>query len=130
MDWVLLTLFEAAWAPIVILQFYFVARGMRLFGYLPSLDRPTHLIGGIAIAYFFGVAIHHSQKLTGKIPAPIQSLLAFTCAGTTMIFWEFYENISDYMLHARTVRGLEDTISDLFFGLAGALVLSLFYRKR
>jgi len=27
------------------------------------------------------------------------------------------------------VRGLEDTITDLFLGLLGALVLSLFYRK-
>jgi hypothetical protein len=27
------------------------------------------------------------------------------------------------------VRGVEDTILDMFLGLAGALVLSLFYRK-
>jgi hypothetical protein len=28
------------------------------------------------------------------------------------------------------VRGLEDKITDLILGISGALVLSLFYRKR
>lgn len=82
------------------------------------------------ITYFFRVAIRHSQKLVGEIPFPIQILFAITCTGTTAILWEFYENILDFFFDTGMVRGVEDTIVDLFVGLLGALVLSLFYRRR
>ena len=66
----------------------------------------------------------------GAIPLPIQILLAFTCTGTTIILWEFYENALDFFVGTRMVRGLEDTIIDMLVGLTGALVLSLFYERR
>lgn len=66
----------------------------------------------------------------GEIPFSIRVLLAFTCTGTTTILWEFYENILDFFLGTQMVRGLEDTIVDLFLGVSGALVFSLVYRKR
>jgi hypothetical protein len=46
------------------------------------------------------------------------------------ILWEFYENILDQFAGTQMVRGVQDTIVDLFVGLMGALVLSLFYRRR
>jgi multisubunit Na+/H+ antiporter MnhB subunit len=66
----------------------------------------------------------------GEIPFPIQILFAITCTGTTTILWEFYENILDYFAGTHMVRGVQDTIVDLFVGLLGALVLSLFYKRR
>ncbi len=87
-------------------------------------------MGGVVITYFYRCAIRNSQKRVGAIPPLIQSLLAFTCTGTTAILWEFYENILDHFFGFHMVRGLQDTIIDLFTGLLGALVLSLFYRKR
>ena len=124
------TLREAAWAPIVVFLFYLVARSLQLFVYFPPLDIPTHFMGGVVITYFYRVAIRHAQRLVGQIPFPIQVLLAFTCTGTTTIFWEFYENIFDYFFHTQMVRGVTDTIVDLFIGLLGALVFSLLYGRR
>jgi hypothetical protein len=96
----------------------------------PLLDIPTHFIGGVVITYFYRVAIGHSQQLAGEIPFPVQVLFAFTCTGTTTILWEFYENIFDFFFLTQMVRGVTDTVVDLFVGLLGALVLSLFYRRR
>ena len=128
--WVIDTLREAAWAPIVVFLFYLVARSLQLFIYFPPLDIPTHFMGGVVITYFYRVAIRNAQRLVGEIPFPIQVLFAFTCTGTTTIFWEFYENISDYFFHSQMVRGVTDTVVDLFVGLLGALAVSLLYRRR
>ena len=91
---------------------------------------PCHFLGGVAITYFYRAAIKHSQKFVGAIPFPVQILLAFTCTGTTAVLWEFYENFADAFLGTHMVRGLQDTLVDLLMGLSGALVLSLFYRRR
>ena len=121
---------EAAWAPLSVFGLYWVGLTFDLYKRFPILDIPTHFMGGVVITYFYRSAIRHSQKLVGEIPLPIQVLFAITCTGTTTILWEFYENFADYFLHTDMVRGLQDTIMDLFVGLLGALVLSIFYRRR
>jgi hypothetical protein len=87
-------------------------------------------MGGVVITYFYRVAIRHSQNFLGPIPLPIQLLLAVTGTGTTTVLWEFSENLLDFLLGTQMVRGLQDTLMDLFVGVLGALVLSVFYRPR
>ncbi|MGB8980365.1 MAG: hypothetical protein WCC12_00665, partial [Anaerolineales bacterium] len=128
--WIFTTLRAAAWAPLSILGFYFLAHNFRFFKFFPPLDIPTHFLGGVAITYFYRVALRHSQKLVGEIPHPIQVLFAFTATGTTAILWELYENILDFFAGTQMVRGVQDTIVDLFVGLLGALAVSLFYKRR
>ena len=127
--WVGNTLREAAWAPLGVFLFYLIGRSLQLFSLFPSLDIPTHFLGGMVITYFYRVAIRSVQTLVGEIPFPVQILFAFTSAGTTMIFWEFYEYVFDYFFHTQMVRGVTDTTVDFFVGLLGALVISLFYRR-
>ena len=129
-DWIFTTLREAAWAPVSIFVAYLAGLALQLFKLFPPLDIPFHFLGGVVITYFYRIAIRHSQKLLGEIPFPIQVLLAFTCTGTTTILWEFYENLLDFFVGTHMVRGLQDTIMDLFLGLFGALVFSVFYRRR
>jgi hypothetical protein len=129
-DWIFTTLREAAWAPVSIFVAYLAGLALQLFKLFPPLDIPFHFLGGVVITYFYRIAIRHSQKLLGEIPFPIQVLLAFTCTGTTTVLWEFYENLLDFFVGTHMVRGLQDTITDLFLGLFGALVFSLFYRRR
>lgn len=128
--WVRDTLHEAAWAPLGVFLFYLIARSLQLFSLFPSLDIPTHFLGGMVITYFYRVAIRNAQTVVGEIPFRVQVVFAFTCAGTTMIFWEFYEYIFDYFFHTQMVRGVTDTIVDFFVGLLGALAVSLFYRRQ
>ena len=127
--WILGTLREAAWAPLGVFVFYLIARSLQLFSLFPPLDIPTHFLGGVVITYFYRVAIRNMQTIVGKIPFPIQVLFAFTCTGTTTIFWEFYEYLFDFFFDTHMVRGVTDTTMDFFVGLVGALVVSLFYRR-
>jgi len=130
LNWVVATLREAAWAPLSVFGFYLLGLTFHLFKLFPVIDIPTHFLGGVVITYFYRSAIRHSQKFVGEIPLAVQVLFAFTCTGTTTILWEFYENILDFFFGTHMVRGLEDTIIDLFLGLLGALVLSVTYRRR
>ena len=128
--WIIDTLREAAWAPIGVFLFYLIAHSLQLFSLFPPLDIPTHFLGGVAITYFYRVTIKNVQKLVGDIPFPVQALFAFTCTGTTTIFWEFYEYIFDFFFHTQMIRCVTDTSVDFFAGLLGALALSVFYRRR
>jgi hypothetical protein len=129
-DWILVTLRESAWAPLGLIGLYLLGLALHLYDSHPSLDIPTHFLGGVAMTYSFRSAIRHSQKLVGETPLPIQILFAFTCTGTTIVLWEFYENILDFLFKAHNVLGLSDTLKDMFVGLLGALVLTALYRKR
>src|SRR5512139_412286 len=128
-DWILVTLREAAWAPLGVIGLYLLGLLFGVYDRYPPLDIPTHFLGGVAITYFYRIAIRNSQALSGEIPFPIQVLFAFTATGTTIILWEFYEVILDYLFDANNVLGLADTIKDMFVGLMGALVLTVFYRR-
>lgn len=128
--WILATLRASAWAPLSVFGFYLFGVALGLFDLYPFLDIPTHFLGGVAITYLYRSAIRNSQKIFGEIPSPIQVIFAFTCTGTTIILWEFYENIMDYFLHTHMVLGLSDTLKDMLMGLLGALVLTLLYWKR
>jgi hypothetical protein len=128
--WIRVTLREAAWAPLGVFLFYLIAKSQKLFLAFPPLDIPIHFLGGVVITYFYRVAIRHSQRLVGEIPFPVQVIFAFTCTGTTTIFWELYEYVSDFLFHTQMVRGVTDTTVDFFVGLSGALVVSLFYKQR
>lgn len=130
MIWILATLRESAWAPLSVFGFYLFGLAIHLFDAFPPLDVPTHFMGGVTITYFYRSLIRNSQKIFGDIPLPIQIVFAFTCTGTTAVFWEFYENIMDRVFGFHMVRGLEDTIVDLILGISGALVLSVLYRKK
>lgn len=130
LNWIMTTLREAAWAPVGVILFYLIGLAFSWYDTFPPLDIPTHFMGGVAITYFYRCAIRNSQKYLGEIPPLIQILLAFTATGTTTIFWEFYEYFLDASFGAHNIRGVDDTIADFITGLSGALVLSLFYRKR
>ena len=125
-----MTVREAAWAPFSVFVVYMIAKAFDAYLLYPSLDIPTHFLGGVAIAYFYRSAIANSQKLVGSIPLPIQFLLVLTCTGTTTILWEFFEYSSDFFFQTSMILGLEDTLKDMFLGLLGGLILLLLTSKK
>lgn len=84
---------------------------------------PTHFCGGVAMTYFYMVAGTHSQALIGRIPKPVHLLMALGLTAITAVVWEFLEYSSDMILGTKMNLGVSDTLSDLFFGLAGGVVM-------
>lgn len=122
--WLQSTFQQAAWAPLVVFVFYAVAaKGFNAYIMYPWLDMPTHFCGGVAITYFYSVAIVHTQARIGRIPNLIQLLLSVGLTAITAVVWEFLEYSSDIALGTKMNLGVADTLSDLFFGLLGGTVM-------
>lgn len=122
--WLHSTFQQAAWAPLVVFVFYAVAaKGFNAYILYPWLDMPTHFCGGVAITYFYSVAIAHSQLRIGAIPKLIQLMLSLGLTAITAVAWEFLEFSSDIILGTKMNLGVSDTLSDLFFGLLGGIVM-------
>jgi hypothetical protein len=118
---------QAAWAPAVVLIFYAIAaKGFNAYILYPWLDIPSHFCGGLAITHLFCTTIRNSQPLIGIIPKVIQLTLAVGLTAISAIVWEFIEYLSDFFLGSKLNLGVNDTLSDLFFGLLGAVFIVAF----
>ena len=123
-SWLKRTFQEAAWAPLAVFCFYAVAaKGFNAYILYSWLDMPTHFVGGIAITHFFRVATVHAQELVGSIPRSIQLVLSLGLTAVTAVVWELLEFLSDITFGTHMNLGVSDTLSDLLFGLLGALVV-------
>jgi hypothetical protein len=122
--WLKNTFQQAAWAPLTV---FFVAaiaaKGFGVYILYPWLDMPTHFCGGMAITYFFLVAIAHAQARIGNIPKLIQLVASLGLTALTAVVWEFLEYLSDITWGTKMNLGVEDTLLDLFFGLLGGVAL-------
>lgn len=131
LDWILPTLREAAWAPLLVLGLFLAAVGLfDAYSRFPPLDKPTHLLGGVAVTYFFSCAWGHARSVAGREPALGRTSFAFGGTAVAAIVWEIFEFLSDHFLATHLQHGLEDTLSDVFFGLIGAAIYLLIRRSR
>jgi len=130
-DWLRSTFQQAAWAPLTVFIFYAVAaKGFSAYILYPWLDIPTHFCGGVAITYFYFVAIANSQARIGRIPNLILLSLPIGVTAITAVVWEFLEYSSDIVLGTKMNLGVADTLSDLFFGLLGGIVFVAIAARR
>jgi hypothetical protein len=125
------TLLQAAWAPALVFVFYTVAaKVFNAYNLYPWLDIPTHFCGGLAITYFFFTAIANSQAMIGSIPKVVQLTLSVGLTAISAIVWEFLEYLVAYLfLGSKFNMGVTDTLSDLLFGLVGAVFMVAFVSR-
>ena len=128
--WLVASLRRGFWAPALVLTFWAVAaKGFAAYLRWPWLDMPTHFLGGVAAAYFIDVCAVNATPFLGPLHRIFRAFLAFGLVAVCAVSWEFAEYASDMFLGSHLNLGVEDTLHDLFFGLAGGLcgaLLSLF----
>jgi hypothetical protein len=121
---------DAGWAPGAVFGLHLViARGLNAYTVFPDLDMPMHFLGGMAVAFFFRVALLRGAA-NGSIGARQARTLGFLvlalscCAASA---WEVAEFLSDRYLGTHAQLGPLDTLSDMLFGIGGAATF-LFWR--
>lgn len=120
--WIVQTFREAAWAPLLVLCPVVLAEGIfDVFTRFPWVDIPAHFLGGIAATYFFWRAAANARSRAGHFPKVSHAVLAVGCTAGTTILWEISEFLADRLLRAHMQHGLEDTLSDIVFSLAGGV---------
>jgi hypothetical protein len=120
MKFIVATFREAAWAPLTVLCTSFVAAHFfDAYTRFPALDMPAHFCGGLAAAYFLWRALANAQSAGYAIKAnPV--IVVFAGTAVIAILWEvFFELLADHFFRYSMQHGMRDTLSDLFFGLAG-----------
>jgi hypothetical protein len=123
--WFVDALIAAGWAPLAVFTMHVLAaKVLHLYRTHPSADIPMHIAGGAAIAsLFWSMATRASaMEAIGRINKFGTCLLVFGLTGTTAVFWEFAEFASDLWFHTGAQSGLQDTLGDMFFGIAGGVV--------
>jgi hypothetical protein len=92
---------------------------------VPKYDTLMHFVGGAAMAFFLHRAFLSGSQLGLLAPhhRTTHRLLVFTGTCTMAVFWEFAEFFFDWRFGARLQSGVGDTMADLFFGLAGTLLV-------
>jgi len=111
------------------LVLYFV---FGVYRRVPGLDMLTHCVGGFSIAFCFSatLTILFGRGLLSGIDRIVQTVLIFTMTATVALFWELAEYVFDNFFSTRIQTGLEDTLSDMAFGVLGGLVFLLLRRFR
>ena len=119
------TLWKAGWAPVLVFVAHMILwQGVGAYEAFPPLDTPMHLLGGLAIAFFFWTAYSICAR-TGTLGQPNSTaiaMLTLTSAVASTVLWEFAEYLSDRYLGTNTQKGLEDTLLDMLLGLAGGAI--------
>lgn len=124
--WLLRTLRQAAWAPILVFGLHSVsASSLDLYAAWPPLDIPMHFFGGVAIAFFFARAYRVAEEMDflGRPSALLYPIAVFALTCSAAVFWEFAEFLSDRFFHTQMQDGLEDTLFDMFLGIVGGITL-------
>jgi hypothetical protein len=120
------TLRQAAWAPILVFGLHSIsASSLDLYAAWPPLDIPMHFFGGMAIAFFFSRAYRVAEEMDflGRPSAILFPVAVFALTCTAAVFWEFAEFLSDRFFNTQMQDGLEDTLFDMFLGIVGGIAL-------
>ena len=120
--WSIAALLEAGWAPAALFVLHLLlSRVLRLYLAHPTVDIAMHLLGGLAIAFFFwraGVLASEAGVIGGINRIGIGVVVfGLTCAAA--VFWEFAEYVSDRYLGTKSQLGLSDTLRDMLCGIVG-----------
>jgi len=89
-------------------------------------DNMTHLLGTAVIAFlaFYLIFIlDYTNKV--RLSLPLMTLFTWTMALAIGAVWEIAEFYIDVAFHTNLVQGIEDTIYDLIFDIAGAVIVSM-----
>lgn len=120
---------EAGWAPLLVFVVHLIALGgFDAYTLIASLDLYMHFIGGLVMAFFLHQTLINASRagILGPHHPISHRLLIFTATCTIALFWEFAEFFLDQTLGTFSQADVEDTMTDLFFGMLGAGVFTLF----
>jgi hypothetical protein len=118
-------LLHASWAPLAVFMLHCVASlGLDAYDRVPWIDVPMHVLGGLAIAYFFdrGLTVILPDGRRSVATARVERVLIFSLVCTAAVLWEFAEFVSDRLAGTDSQVGLQDTLGDLLVGMLAGLV--------
>ncbi|MGB0953423.1 MAG: hypothetical protein ACPG31_09365 [Planctomycetota bacterium] len=122
LTWIFTSIRGFGWLPFAFFLFHVVvSQVFEAYLRLPGLDIPMHFLGGSVITWFLWRSLRHPTAVEALGPRRFQAdiLLAGLGVGTVIGLWEFAEWSTDALGITEAQVGLDDTMLDMFLGLAG-----------
>src|SRR5262249_28659360 len=116
---------RALWLPALVLAIHLVgSRVFDVYTLWPPFDIPMHLMGGFAIAFAATRILGMLEREKRILPRSraIETVLVFGLVTIAAVCWEFAEWIGDHLLGTHAQIDLDDTLSDMAFGMVGGAV--------
>jgi CDP-2,3-bis-(O-geranylgeranyl)-sn-glycerol synthase len=117
---------SALWAPLAVFVAHVIV-SLAFNGYqrMPALDIPMHLLGGMAIAFFFSrlLDILGDHAIVGRVDGLLWAIFLIALTATSAVLWEFAEYVSDHSFGTQAQGGLEDTLLDMLLGIVGGFTM-------
>ncbi len=102
-----------------------------LYDVFTWLGMPMHFIGGISIAYFSFYTINYLQEEKYlRLNKFLLFVFVISLVSLFAVLWESYEFLVDIIFGFNYQPSLEDTMADLFIGLAGGMTAILILLKK
>ncbi|MCR4295183.1 MAG: hypothetical protein NUW21_06585 [Elusimicrobia bacterium] len=126
-------LVDAGWPPSLVFAAHcLLSLAFNAYDQMPSLDVPMHLLGGLAIAYFFHAFIRYGDRLglvrVGSRRA--EMIMVFGLVAAATVVWELAEFLADHYFHLGAQPSVANTMKDQLMGLVGgAGYIALSVRK-
>lgn len=124
---------KAGWFPGLVFAAHCVlSLGFHAYDRFVWLDVVMHLLGGVAIAYFFDALVANLDQLGVLRLGDRRTTLVmvFGLVAVAALGWEFAEFAADALFSAGAQRSLANTMKDQFMGLTGGLVYVGFFIPR
>lgn len=126
--WIVSSIRQLGMVPACFFAVHMIAsKGFGAYLTFPWLDIPMHFFGGVAIAYFIFGSIKNTlaKEALGELTKSGEYLLAFSGVCAAALVWEFAEWSTDRIGITQAQLSLEDTILDMFLGVAGGSIYLL-----
>ena len=109
--------------PFIVLLVHVAATILEWYEAVWWLDKPLHLLGGIAVgisSYYLIVYFINNDKLQVNWK-PLLLLAIFAATALSAVSWEFMEFYLDQQVHIVMQPSVYDTITDLIMGMLGGM---------
>lgn len=115
------------WLPAAVFVFSLILDFAGIYDSIPRIDVPMHFAGGVAVGVSFFFTINYFEQARFiKLNNLTRIIFVVSLVSLIAVFWEFYEFIFDYLFGFDWQLSLEDTLLDLFLGIAGGFLTGIF----
>lgn len=114
------------WAPLAVLGLHILgSKVLGAYAAFPDLDVPMHVLGGMAIGYFFwrSAITAHGQIALGSLGLGGRAVLSAALTATSTLVWECAEWTGDRLGFTSAQAGLDDTMLDMVVGALGGVAV-------
>src|SRR3989344_4068728 len=112
--------------PVLVLTFHVIIMLFtNAYRFFPWFDIPMHVLGGISVGCTFVFILRYIEKETPVRLGNLKFVFIISLVALTAVLWEFFEFSLGFFTGISFQGNLEDTLADLFLGLAGGTFIAL-----